>query len=308
MQDQKRLTPFVSIIIPTRNNEQDLFDCLKSIKDLDYSLNRIEIIIWDNDSNQVSRDKINTYLINIQKRRNLNIEFIEHNGNLGVYTSRDELLKRISSDTDFILSIDDDVILPPQILENLLPLFYENKSIGIVGPKTVYDDLPSVTAHGAGFINWWTARYTDLDAESLIECDYVIGCCMLIKKIVINEIGGFDRDYYTSHGEVDFCLRARQKDYRTLYQPEVIVRHRVERTGTQTLERIYYVFRNKLFVIKKNAPFPQKWVALSLYCLFWPLKALFDSIRKNRRIDVQEIKVILKAIKDAWLGRSGKII
>ena len=45
----------------------------------------------------------------------------------------------------------------------------------------------------------------------MVECDYVIGCCMLIKKKVISDLKGFDRDYYTSHGEVDFCLRAKKK-------------------------------------------------------------------------------------------------
>ena len=306
MQDQRRLTPFVSIVIPTRNNEQDLFDCLESIKNLTYPSNKIEIIIWDNDSSQISRDKINTYLINMQKRRNLNIHFIEHNGNLGVYTSRDELLKRISSDTDFILSIDDDVILPPQIFEKLLPLFHKNKSIGIVGPKTVYDDSSFITAHGAGFINWWSGRYYDIYAEKVLECDYVIGCCMLIKKAVIDQLGGFDRDYYTSHGEVDFCLRAKKIGYKTIYYPNAVVRHRVARGGTQTIERKYYVFRNKLFVIKKNAPYPHKWIALTIYFLFWPAKSIFDSIKRNKRVDLQEIRIILRAVTDGWLNRTGE--
>jgi GT2 family glycosyltransferase len=234
------------------------------------------------------------------------VRLIESKSNFGVYNSRDELLKLISIYSQFILSIDDDVIIPPLLFSELLPVFFQNDSIGIIGPRSVYDDGSFQTAHGAGFINWWLGKYYVKDAKYSLECDYVIGCCMLIRKSVIENVGGFDRDYYTSHGEVDFCVKARQKGYKVLYYPNVCVKHRVERGGTQTSEPNYYLFRNELFVSKKNAPLPQKWIALSLYFLFWPLKAIFDSFRRNRSIDLQEIKTILNAITDAWLNRSGK--
>ena len=300
--------PSISIVIPTRNNENDLIDCIDSIVNLDFPLKNIEIIIWDNNSDTRSKRKTKDFLAQIEESKLVEIEFVENSTNYGVYTSRDKLFKRISESIQFVLSIDDDVILPANILRVLIPLFDKDSRIGIIGPRTVYDDGDLETAHGAGFINWWLGRYSDFDAREKLECDYVIGCCMLIKRSVIDEIEGFDPDYYTSHGEVDFCIKAEQEGYKTMYCPEVIVRHRVERGGTQTLERKYYVFRNKLFVIKKNAPLPQKWIALSLYFLFWPFKAIFDSLRRNRRINLQEIKIILKAITDAWLKKSGKKI
>jgi len=300
------ITPSISVVIPTRNNENDLIDCMHSIINLEFPLENIEIIIWDNNSNKNSKRQIKQFLTNTVENKFIKVEFIENSNNHGVYTSRDKLFKRISESSQFVLSIDDDVILPSNILRALIPLFDQDSGIGIIGPRTVYDDGTLETAHGAGFINWWLGRYSDLDAREKLECDYVIGCCMLIRKSVIDEIEGFDPDYYTSHGEVDFCVKAKQKGYKTTYYPGVIVRHRVERGGTQTLERKYYVFRNKLFIIKKNAPLPQKWTALSLYFLFWPFKAILDSFRRNRSIDLQEIKIILKAITDAWLKRSGR--
>jgi GT2 family glycosyltransferase len=298
--------PFVSILIPTRNNEKDLIDCLGAIKALDYDLGCIEIIIWDNNSSTEGKKKIRSVLFDISRKRMLRIEFIERTANYGVYTSRDELFKRVSPDAEFVLSIDDDVILPSQLFRELLPLFQEDNSIGIIGARTVYDNALSETAHGAGFVNWWLGHYSTKDTRELLECDYVIGCCMLIRKSVIDEIGGFDRDYYTSHGEVDFCLKAKQLGNKILYYPGLSVRHRVERGGTKTLERTYYVYRNKLFVIKKNAPLPQKWISLGLYCLLWLPKGILDSIIRNRGTNFQEIKTILSGMMDGWLGRGGK--
>jgi GT2 family glycosyltransferase len=298
--------PFVSILIPTRNNEKDLADCLGSIKALDYDFGRIEIIIWDNNSSAEGKEKIRCVLSDISRERRLRTEFIENTANYGVYTSRDELIKRVSSDTEFVLSIDDDVILPPQLLTNLLPLFQQDNSIGIIGPRIVYDDKPSETAHGAGFVNWWLGHYSTKDASASLDCEYVIGCCMLIRKSVIDEIGGFDLDYYTSHGEVDFCIRAKNKGYKIMYYPGVSVRHRVAKGGTRTPDRVYYVYRNKLFLIKKNAPLPQKWISLALYSLFWLPKSIIDSIIRNRRLDYREIETIFRAMTDGWLNRGGR--
>ena len=298
--------PFVSILIPTRNNEKDLLDCLGSIKALDYDFGCIETIIWDNNSSAEGKERIRSVLSSISGEEMLRTEYIENTVNYGVYTSRDELFKCVSSDAEFVLSIDDDVILPSQLFRDLFPLFQQDNSIGILGPRTVYDDNPLETAHGAGFVNWWLGQYITKDAQETLECDYVIGCCMLIRRSVIDEIGGFDRDYYTSHGEVDFCLKARNKGYKVIYHPGMSVRHRVEKGGTKTPERVYYVFRNKLFVIKKNAPLLQKWFSLGLYSLFWLPKGLLDSIIRNRGMNSQEIKTILRGMMDGWLGRGGK--
>lgn len=297
--------PYLSILIPTRDNEKDLIDCLDSIGHLDYPFDKIEIVIWDNNSRQESKDKVKQFLSNMTNEKPRQVEFIEHNDNYGVYTSRNELCKRVGSDAQFILSIDDDVILPSQFFEGLLPVFQEDSSVGIIGPRTVFDDDPSKTAHGAGLVNWWLGRYSDVDAKNVMECHYVIGCCMLIRRGVIDTIGGFDRDYYTSHGEVDFCLKAKKKGYKIIYYPDVVVRHRVDRGGTQTAERRYYLYRNKLFVIKKNAPIPQKWISLFLYSLFWFPKAIIDSFLRNKRIDSQEIMIISRAMADGWLNRTG---
>ncbi|MEJ2365481.1 MAG: glycosyltransferase family 2 protein, partial [Deltaproteobacteria bacterium] len=200
--------PKVSILIPTRNNENDLIDCLNSIGQLEYAPDRIKVIIWDNNSLLECKTIVKNCIAQMAERYSIEINFIEHNDNYGVYTSRHELCKQVTSDNQFVLSIDDDEILPPNLLDELIHSFQNDSAVGIIGPRTVFDNEPDQTAHGAGFVNWWLGRYADVDAESMMECDYVIGCCMLIKYSVIEEIGGFDLDYYTSHGKVDFCIKA----------------------------------------------------------------------------------------------------
>jgi len=297
---------YISILIPTRNNVLDLIDCINSIMRSDFPLEAIELILWDNNSKQEYKNELKDFIKRLDKPEGLKLQLIEHDENLGVYTTRDELFKFADKKSGFILSLDDDVILPIFILKSLLMHFDSDQHVGVVGPRIVYDDAPDETAHGAGFVNRWFGFYRTKDTEIPVECDYVIGCCMLIRREVIDEIGGFDRDYFTSHGEVDFCLKAKKNGFKVIYDPSVIVRHRVDRGGTRTLERMYYVYRNKLLVIKKNFSVPQKWTALFIYYLFGFPKAIIDSILINRKVNLSEIKIIFKALHNGWFNRFGK--
>ena len=308
MSEERIKLPFVSIIIPTLNSKKDLVRCLNSIRRLEYPQKRMEVIIWDNGSTDGTQSEVNRIFEEMKKEEDWKgLNLIESKENLGVYTSRDELFKRISPETEYVLSLDDDVFLPCNSLKILVKYLQDHSNAGIIGPRTVYDMKPNEIAHGAGFVNLWAGMYNDIDTGRLVECDYVIGCCMLIKKKVISDLKGFDRDYYTSHGEVDFCLRAKNKGYKIFYDPSVIVRHNVARGGTKTLERIYYLYRNKLLVIRKHASLLQKATALPLYTVLWVPKMLMDSIRFHRGIKLDEWLVMYKAVRHAIINRVGKV-
>ena len=304
---EKKRHPFVSIVIPTINRRDDIIKCLNSIRRLEYPKKRMEVIIWDNGSTDGTQAEVTQTFREVEKENWKKLNIVQSEENLGVYTSRDELFKRIDPEVDYVLSIDDDVFLPSDSLNILIKYLQDHSDAEIIGPRTVYDSSPEVTAHGAGFVNLWIGRYSDIDTDSLVECDYVIGCCMLIKKEVISNIKGFDRDYYTSHGEVDFCLRAKKKGYKIFYDPSVIVRHNVAMGGTKTLERIYYLYRNKLLVIRKNASLFQKVTSLPLYTIFWIPKMIMDSILFHRGIKLDEWLVMLKAVRHAIINRVGKV-
>jgi len=307
MSEEREILPFVSIVIPTLNSKKDLVRCLNSIRRLEYPQKRMEVIIWDNGSTDGTREEVGRKFIEMEKEGWKILNMIQSEENLGVYTSRDELFKRVNPDTDYVLSIDDDVFLPSDSLKIFVKYLQDHSNAGIIGPRTVYDMKPDETAHGAGFVNLWIGRYRDIDAGSLVECDYVIGCCMLIKGEVVSKLKGFDRDYYTSHGEIDFCLRARKKGYKIFYDPGVIVRHNIARGGTKTLERIYYLYRNKLLVIRKNASLLQKMTSFPLYTIFWIPKMIMDSIRFHRSIKLDELLVMFKAVRHAIINRTGKV-
>jgi len=296
--------PFVSIVIPTLNRRDDIVKCLQSLSRLDYPKGNMEVIIRDNGSTDGTQDEVGRLFKNMEIEGWYRLNLIASDENLGVYTSRDELLKQIGPEANYVLSLDDDVFLPSDSLSTLLGRIEEYPEAGIIGPRTVYETNSLKTAHGAGFVNLWLGKYSDIDSEELTECDYVIGCCMLIRKQVISAVEGFDRDYYTSHGEVDFCLKVKQLGYKVLYDPEIVVRHNVNIGGTKTSERLYYLFRNKFLVIKKNAPFPHRISSIFIHIFFVSTKNFFQSLFKNT--DISEAKIVLLALFDGITNRVGK--
>ena len=300
-------TSFVAIVIPTLNMRDDIIKCLGSIRNLDYPKKNIEVIIWDNGSTDGTQTEVNKIFKEMEEDGCKRLKIIQSDENLGVYTSRDELFKRVNVHTDYVLSIDDDVFLPRDCLTVLMKILQDYSDAGVIGPRTVYDMKPDETAHGAGFVNLWLGKFSDVDVNRSIECDYIIGCCMLIKKQVVLDLKGFDRDYYTSHGEVDFCLRAKKKGYKIFYDPNIIVRHNVAVGGTKTLERIYYLYRNKLLVIRKHASPFQKVICFSLYTIFWVPKMILDSMRFHGGIRFDEWLIMFKAARHAIINRVGKV-
>lgn len=293
--------PNISIFIPTYNDRKDLSDCLESIRGLNYPKQKIQIIIWDNASHDNTVSMVQKRYKEMEKQGWLNLSLIKWHKNEGSYIPYNMALPYFHSETEFILGLDADVELDKNTLSVLIEAA-QDRRIAVVGARSVYFDKPDLTSHGAGFVDRLTARYGEKDAGARIECDYVIGCCWLLNRAVFQEIGRFDPDFYINHWEVDFCLRAKQKGYRIIYEPLAIARHKIPIQCTPTPERIYYLYRNKLLLIKKNSAFfIGPWSAvicagLSLLKLFF---LAFDRMGRS------EFRAALSGLVDGLKGKTG---
>ena len=90
-----------------------------------------------------------------------------------------------------------------------------------------------------------------------IEVDHMQGCNMSFRKDVFDDVGPFDEIYTHSslRNESDFCLRARSKGHRLLYNPTVTVYHDEVASGGARMrkpsERTFYnVMNDTVFILK----------------------------------------------------------
>jgi GT2 family glycosyltransferase len=134
--------------------------------------------------------------------------------------------------------------------------------VGVVGAKLLY---PDNTVQHAGVVLWHcgTAGYLHSKlprdehgyfgmADTIRDCSAVSAACMLVKKTLFDRLNGFDKSFRVSYQDVDFCLRAGEAGYRTVYTPFAqLYHHESASTGMRTNEN-----EERLFVERWKEKYP----------------------------------------------------
>jgi GT2 family glycosyltransferase len=84
---------------------------------------------------------------------------------------------------------------------------------------------------------------------------------------MLEEIGGFDDDFFLYCEDTDLGLRARWAGWKCLYVPGAVAEHHYSHSaGRASPVKAYYVERNRLFVLVKN--FPARMLAAAPFIAF----------------------------------------
>ncbi len=54
--------------------------------------------------------------------------------------------------------------------------------------------------------------------------------CLFVRKVDFNAIGGFCRELSVAYNDVDLCLKLRQRGFRVLVDPDIMLIHKESRT------------------------------------------------------------------------------
>jgi GT2 family glycosyltransferase len=218
--------PLVYVIVLSWNGKNDTLECLASLRQLTYPNARIVVV--DNASTDGTVDAIRLAFPNTELIVNTsNLRFAGGN-NVGISWS-------LERGAEYVLVLNNDTVVDREFLSLLVDTAESNKQIGIVGPKIYYFDDPKRIWFAGGLIKWWRGRVTHIGIreedngryDATTEVDYVTGCCMLIKRKVIETIGMLDERYYIYGEDVDLCVRASRSGYKSLCVPSSRVWHKL---------------------------------------------------------------------------------
>jgi len=282
--------PKVSIIILNWNGLEDTTECLESLKQITYS--NYKVIVVDNGSQgndvQVLKERFGDYIHLIENDRNYGYT---GGSNIGIRYARS------NRSSDYILLLNNDTVVDPEFLTEMVKVAEGDLAIGIAGAKIYYYDNPNQLQDIRGKINLWKGepasllqvvateiRRTEIDKEQYDitrEADWIGGCCFLIKKGALENIGLFDESYFCYWEEVDYCLRARRAGYKVIYVPAAKVWHKLgQSTRKAPGFSCYYGVRNRFYFTKKHATRWQYrcflvyffsfyfWLAIGYYLIF----------------------------------------
>jgi hypothetical protein len=225
--------------------------------------------------------------------------------NLGAFGGRAEAARLLDPEGDLLLSLDDDVELAPDALAVLVAAL-DDPGVGVAGARIVYHDAPEEVASAAGYLNRWLGTFSAAAPAARTPCDFVSSCGCLVRRAAFDAVGGFDGEYFTSHGDVDLCLKVRALGLAVLYEPAAVIRHKVARGGTRSPERVYYGYRNKLLLLRTHVPAWWRPGVFALYGALWLPKILAGSVGRHGGVSGPEVRAILRAVRDAALDRRGE--
>jgi len=257
-------SPRVSIIVLNWNGLEDTVECLESLKKITYP--DYDIIVVDNgsegDDARVLEERFGDY-----------IHLIRNDRNYG-YTGGNNIGMRYAlenSAPDYVLLLNNDTTVAPDLLDPMVRAAGGDDSTGLVGPKVYYHGFPDRIYGAGGRVSMRTGRTFHIGMkerdsgqyDKQQEVDYVPGCCLLIKRAVIDQVGLLDESYFCYWEETDYCFRARAAGYRSVYVPEAKIWHRAplklsvwERTpagGKVSGLYRYYMARNSFKFLRKHA-------------------------------------------------------
>lgn len=217
---------------------------------------------------------------------------------------------------DWVLPVDNDTIVPADLLDRLLNITRKEPDAGILGPKFIDYNTGQIWQEG-GTYNRWTgvihqghsAMRARAKGKEYIEVDFVTTACMLCSRKLLETVPVW-RDNTARELAVHMGLTARSQGFEILYSPEIIVwndrtrKNQSQESIRQAEDRwTYMLVRDELYLIGKHSSKLQYPMAMTSFVLRQVpagIRFLFFSRRWYRA------GLHIKGILDYWKERGNR--
>jgi len=238
--EQTAADTFPSVIILSYNTKDLLLACLNSVVNEAHAWqSKVEIIVVDNDSSDGSPEAV--------EERYPDVEVIRTGENLGF--SRGNNIGIRHSKGDPVITLNSDTILMPGFFSMVDKELLENEQAGILAPRllnpdgslqiSAYHNYPDPLVEVFGYTGlgrvarrmfpWFGYPFKyELEEEEhsrRAEVAHVKGACLIMRRALLDVIGGFDEDFFLYREETDLCKRTGDKGWKIIFTPEIYVYH-----------------------------------------------------------------------------------
>ena len=297
--------PRVSIIILNWNSYEVTLDCLLSLRKIDYS--NFEVVLVDNGSIDESPGKLLENVPEIRLIRNATNLGFAGGCNVGM---RDVLRRR----TDYLLLLNNDTIVAPDFLSQLVRVAESDEKIGAASPKILFFDRPGRLNYAGGEHRLWRLfpevfglrQLDDGRYDKLQEVSFLTGCAFLIKAEVVRKIGVLEEIYFHFYEDIEWSLAGTEgwiqnilcSFRRKIWHKEHYVTDKNQGNG--------FIEFN---LARANMIFARKHVPLKL----WPFKMpffvawmIYRTLVFSSRGDWQKVSSLYKGFWEGWVMRLPK--
>jgi O-antigen biosynthesis protein len=222
--------PRVSIIIPTKDHIDLLQRCIRSIREKTTYQN-YEIVIVDNQSK-----KPETFAYYDSFKDDTRIRVLSYNKPFNYAALNNYAATRTKSPYLLFLNNDTDVISGEWLAAMLEHA--QRECVGAVGAKLLYPDNTIQHAgviigmKGTSPVCWQLHKHVPDPvpgyfgrASHIQDVSAVTAACLMIRKNVFQESGGFTEDFAIAFNDIDLCLKIRKRGYLVVYTPYAKLYH-----------------------------------------------------------------------------------
>lgn len=221
--------PAVTAVVLAHNNLADTLECLESLRGTTYR--NLGVILVDNGSTDDTAARVRTEFPNVR--------IVPTGVNLGVAGGFNAgIVPAMRGGADYVLILNNDISVPPDMVERLVRAAEEDPRCGILMPKILYyDDRSRIWSAGARYRMFPPAivmRGLNKSDGPLYNTptylEYAPTCGLLIRSSVFERIGLFDDGYFFYFDDWDFSVRTQRAGFRICYVPDARLFHKVSRT------------------------------------------------------------------------------
>ena len=307
--------PILSAIIVSYNTCDLTLECLRTLSTEVAGL-AVEIFVVDNASSDGSVDAIREAFPNVK------LIVMEKNAGFG---AANNAAMQVATGAFFLL-LNTDAFPRPGGICAMLPLLQSRPEVGVIGPRLLNRDgtlqrscFRFPTPRQVWLENLWLSRlfssrsslgdYRHWDHATEREVDFVIGACLIVRREVFEQVGGFDERFFMYQEEADWQRRIQAAGWRVLFTPAAQVVHYGGESGRKEPARINRHFFESLdrYAIKHHGVIgfglirAAMLIGCSVRAVLWAFAALIPGRMETATSKAcRHARLVLRQISTGW--------
>jgi hypothetical protein len=255
--------PKCSVIVLNWNGKEHLDECFSSVLACNYPQEKLEVIMVDNASTDGSVEFVKANFPAVR------VLALDKNYGFSVGNNRGVEI----STGDYVLILNNDLKVDKDWLVELMKVMLADESIAVCGSKVMDYRNPKMIQYAGAYLDITGAPYhvgsgeTDRGQyDQVKEVFYALDCSALYRRSAISKLKYFyDPTFFFNCEETDLCWRLKYLGYKVLYVPKSVVFHKGGASSSKAATLMtYYLYRNKIWMFKKNLRPPLRQILLSL--------------------------------------------
>jgi GT2 family glycosyltransferase len=241
--------PRVSVVIPNWNGLEHLPECMQALADQSYR--DFETIVVDNASTDDSVGYLRTTWPDAR------VIALDHNS--GFPGAVDAGIR--ASGTEYVVLLNNDTKANADWLERLVDAMDAHREFSFASSKLLrYHTPDKIDSAGHTYDLWIGASFNlgEEEASTLYaQPAWIFGACAaasIYRRSLFDDIGDYDAEFFFTHEDVEFDLRANVAGHRCMLVPDAIVYHKRGASYDVTAELNLMGVRNRIWAAGKTLP------------------------------------------------------